>query len=1136
MEFDIEKILYKYKHYKEIGHIKGNETEHDFDVNKFNDVREINREVRERLNFVNHANINYSGVESDDFKKRIEKTEEKEFLNRLYIANNYRGFGYKKNLEDFEETTFNILKSSIAIVDADKEKKDLIISRLQENLMQAFKDKTLSNAEVKEKIEVHFNEIEEEFNIKLTDNIAKCSFILIDRFRLSLYNLKESDLNTKYKDNLMELESKNLNLLTNNLKEINAYLPQDDKISLKKIMMELGVKDRLPSDFVDSVIVKMGLNNPSTQEEKETKELYLKKMMDIEVYGANIEKYAKELSTLNKHERLSSIALNFILAEKNGMDAKKIDYKIGMVDFIDSFSNIIQGKNESDKNKKILLDKISKNLKNENRLNGYVDRVHERINSNDKLNFAFEKDEIKNAIIQCAKMFEDYANSNQGEDAFFKKLNEVVEEKISSTDGNLAYKDADIMETISNSLKDNLYNKLISETYKNSEKANDYKINVLKNLENNKYGFDTKKNEDVLSCDNMQKIFKMISSKTLTTQEALALLENNKDILKNFSQQERNSVIDLIEDISKVKKQEALLRKNNTPYKDYLFEDLKKKDIDYDARMKAAEDLKRKHISHILNDGKLSDSNFAKTLSNLTALNGPAIVELKYCAEKQVETRKMDTGLSMASQCLDTYKQKTESTIKELEQNLKQNLSNPMVTMSGLSTFILLLYIIQKGRLTTENYEILKNEEEITKVVNHIDSVNEQKIKDGLTILYKLKSNDSKKVKPVSYSVEKELFMDTKKDLFFSELLIKSKDTILTENGRIPLYEIVYSNDNALDNFKDILNSGTLRYDLDKIAKELRIREEKMLEDKAFSYLMNEEKHGREVVKFKENEIAELQKNLDEAVSLYKKTMQNTMPELHNELENSKNLFNPENIGQIKDEKTQSELRGMLRNVYSIQDTMKVLKNDLTDINSKMKLLKRERESISPFIDILNEDKTAISSQKLNDAIKENPDKVLSMFNNLDSINRSNEPLNTMQKNEIREIKQKLFFNIIDRAANKNNSDLLTSDFFNDIITKAIPHNKNLIEEISDFNFTSSEHPNSDKIILNISKKDNHNLYDSYKELLKDSTSSFIDTSLESLREKLEGKSLSNMISSGIENFIKPNKNLEEATDNSPVL
>ena len=123
----------------------------------------------------------------------------------------------------------------------------------------------------------------------------------------------------------------------------------------------------------------------------------------------------------------------------------------------------------------------------------------------------------------------------------------------------------------------------------------------------------------------------MISSKTMTTSEALALVENNKDILKSFSQQERNSVIDLIEDISAIKKKEALLRKNNSPYKDYLFEDLKKKDEDYQARMSAAEDLKRKHISHILNDGKRKQATLGNAISLLTAANGPAIVELKHC-------------------------------------------------------------------------------------------------------------------------------------------------------------------------------------------------------------------------------------------------------------------------------------------------------------------------------------------------------------------------------------------------------------------------------------------------------------------------------------------------------------------------
>jgi hypothetical protein len=166
-------------------------------------------------------------------------------------------------------------------------------------------------------------------------------------------------------------------------------------------------------------------------------------------------------------------------------------------------------------------------------------------------------------------------------------------------------------------------------------------------------------------------------------------------------------------------------------------------------------------------NGKRKQATLGNAISLLTAANGPAIVELKHCAEKQVETRKMDTGLSMASQCLDTYRQKTEGAIKELENNLKSNLSNPMIAMSGISTFILFLYVMQKGRLATENYEILKNEEDITKIVNHIDSVNEQKIKDGLAILYKLKNSDLKKQKPESFTVEKELFMETKKDLFF---------------------------------------------------------------------------------------------------------------------------------------------------------------------------------------------------------------------------------------------------------------------------------------------------------------------------------------------------------------------------------
>ena len=180
-DFDISKIIEKYNKFSNINYINGNETENEFDGHlKHSDLTELNRAKREKLSFVNHSSVNYSGIESDDFKARIEKTEEQEFQNRMYIANNYRGFGYKKNLEDFESTMLSILKSSISIVDADKNKKQEMIDKLQNNLMKAFQDKSLSNDEVKEKISKSIAETNEEFGVNLSNNIAQCSYILID--------------------------------------------------------------------------------------------------------------------------------------------------------------------------------------------------------------------------------------------------------------------------------------------------------------------------------------------------------------------------------------------------------------------------------------------------------------------------------------------------------------------------------------------------------------------------------------------------------------------------------------------------------------------------------------------------------------------------------------------------------------------------------------------------------------------------------------------------------------------------------------------------------------------------------------------------------------------------------------------
>ena len=79
----------------------------------------------------------------------------------------------------------------------------------------------------------------------------------------------------------------------------------------------------------------------------------------------------------------------------------------------------------------------------------------------------------------------------------------------------------------------------------------------------------------------MQKIFKMLSQKSLSNTEALSLLHNNRDILKSFSLEERYAVSELIENIAEIKKEEIKKQKQNSPFKSYLFEDLKSKDDNY---------------------------------------------------------------------------------------------------------------------------------------------------------------------------------------------------------------------------------------------------------------------------------------------------------------------------------------------------------------------------------------------------------------------------------------------------------------------------------------------------------------------------------------------------------------------------
>lgn len=468
--------------------------------------------------------------------------------------------------------------------------------------------------------------------------------------------------------------------------------------------------------------------------------------------------------------------------------------------------------------------------------------------------------------------------------------------------------------------------------------------------------------------------------------------------------------------------------------------------------------MKRKHIDFILNSGNSNKKKFTESILNFVS-NKQALMDLYYCSSKQVETRKMDTKLSMASQCMDTYKDRVERDSKELEESIGRSASNPAFAITGMAAMVAILSIIQKARLYREKMDIIKNELDIAKIVNHIDSVNEQKIKDALTILYKLKNHDGSQPLVISNSTDKETLIDVKKDFFYSELLILSKEKINLYGNEVALEDLSFSENNAFDNLKAILQKSNNKDLLNEVVGELNQQKEEILSDKRVAYYIEEENNLMIFTREKEEELKKIQEEFDKAKASYSKAY-SLVPDIKNQIDEAKNVFDASNLKDIKDESTQKELRSMLRNMSKIQDTIRTIKNDLSFSEKKFQALKRERESITPYIDILNEE-GRIDSKKLSIAIKEHPDKIITMFNNLESIkNDSN-----------KDMKKMLIFNIIDRAANKNGSDLTTSDFFSEIMNKVMPYNKNIIEDLSDYEFSSSLHPNNDKIILNISNK-----------------------------------------------------------------
>jgi len=1087
-EFNFYDVLKNISMLKNSHDIPGNINEvGEIEQSSLYDFKTTNKKLREKLNFISRENVNLSGIESDDFKKRLHSWENDEAVNRLYIVNNYRGFGYKKTLEDFETTMTHVLDASIFVKSEETENKEIIISSLQSSMMRLFKDKTLTNEQVMENIKKEISFVEDKFNIKLTENIANNASILINKFRMSLFNMKEGNRYCKYKNELENLHEENLKFLNNKLIQLNSQLPVEDRITIRDVFVNLKGRENLDISFVENLIKKLDETGSTL-------------IRDIELSATNVDKFGKDLSEINKTERLSSLALNYFLAEKNMLinTNKKSNSSLYLDDISDELKVGKIQNTQKDLEQK--LKKLSKIMSNSKNLDNYVERVYERINDNDKLNFAISKEELRHAILNCKDMLDEYFKNKNSIGSIGYELDKNISHKIATSSINKNV-EADIMEMVSNTLKDNLYNKLIEEKYKDSnQNLYDLKIDIKKNLEDDTYSFNNNKNNDLLSCDNMQKIFSMLNEKTLTPTEALALIQNNRDILKTFSMAERNAVEDLIENISTIKKQELDNKKKKSPYKDYLFENLKSNDADYNPKDEIANFLKRKHIDSILNTGKNNKKTFTKELSNFFS-NKYALTELFQCASKQVESRKMDTQLSMASQCMDSYRQKVEQEIKETERNISTVASNPALTMGGFTAFVMLMMIVQKSRLRHENIKMIQNEHDIANCVNHIESVNEQKIKDALAILYKLKNHDGKDNLVVSNITDKETLIDIKKDIFYADLLIKGKEKVTVDGEKIALDEISYKSNNALENFKVIFENFTSNPNLEKeIARELTQIKEQLLKDKRSTFFIDNNNEVNSTnysiyLKNKEDEYQRITEEFSTAREKHIEAYKVVFPKLKNDMLTIKDINDSiKNVNNIEDKETQKVLRNMLKNMSLLNEDMKQIKNNLESFKNNVKALKREREETHPFIDLVD-DNGNIDNEKLSLEIKRNPEKVITMILNLKSINNLDD---SPDNNEKKDIKKALLFNIIDRAANKNGSDLNNSDFFNEIMTKVIPYNKNIIEELIDFDFSSKSHPNQDKIILEISSK---NEISNIKDQVKDSAKSISNFFLEQVTD-----------------------------------
>lgn len=1079
--------------------------------NEAEDLVSANEKRRQMFAFLNKSDlsnsrsIDFAGIESDEFKKRIFKTEEEELINRLYLTNNYRGFGFKKSIESFEKTMQDILSSTIIVKsdDINKELKEKTLKEIEQKLFSLFKDNSLSNDEVKKEINKIFALESKNLEIDIADSIVKSSSILIDKYRTSVYNLKQINSDNEALNKLEQLRLDGLEKVTKHIKKINDLVSFENRLDLKEVMKEIKINGIINPTKTDKIYEDAKAKAIEIYEKEEANAIkentafnkdkteYINSMLnsvylDLEDMKNNakiLETHSMQISILNKQDRLASIALNYFYAEKNLIEMQNADEELQKVNQLKAkISDILPTFTMKNRDKdvytsEVLIGKITKLSNNEKRLNNYAKRVADRINGDNKQNFGIKESEVIEAIRKCEQMFKDFSSKeNNPNKEILIKLNDKMKdytENINREDKNkMKYLDTNIIETISNTLKDNLYNQLLDDMAKDEKIANvfpikddidNFKYNVKANLSNDIYAFDIKKNEEILSCHNMQEMFNLLANKKITSNEALEIVRNNGDFLKTFSSDEKEAVEELVENIAQIKKREAEQRRTkDSKHPENMFDDLKERDSAYTAEYEVANDLTRKHIDYLLGQQDNGFNKFGRKMLNLIG-SKEALRELSNCAAKQVETRKMDTQLSMASQCLESYRQKAENMVKESERNIEKAFQNPTIITTGIGGFLLLLVLLQRMKLKDEQRLAIEKEKNIAQVIAHINSVRDTKVKDALSILYKLDNDTNSTKTPLSFTTEKELLIDIKEEFFYAELLKVGKEEINTSLFKsIALEDLSIIESNALDDMVLILGKSENRNLKKEIEDDLIKFDAITREDKRIRYITEQEEQNLTIQRQTEERIENITRNYEKATLTYTNAVAKINPELAEKIRNTKDILNPEYLKDISSESGQKELKSMLKELYDIQDTMITARTELIDVKKQLERLKKEREDISPFVDVLNEN-GVMCSKKLTEAVKNNPDKVINMFLNLDSIKR--------EENDT--IKKMIIYSVMNRASKTVEAGgVFSKDYYNEIMKKITPFNKNLVENLSSYRYSSIAHQDGDKVTLNIVSKE----------------------------------------------------------------